>query len=79
LDDSYWVRRLQLIDSVAGQLLKQAGWHESRYRTQYLISVFLSPLLFVLLVVLVKQLPAESEASYAVPLQFAAGIGFLLP
>ena len=79
MDDSFWVRRLQLMDSEARQLLQQAGWHESRYRTLYLISVFLTPLLFVLLVLLVKLLRAESEASYAVPLLFAAGIGFLLP
>ncbi|HHQ9839605.1 TPA: type 4b pilus Flp biogenesis protein TadC [Pseudomonas aeruginosa] len=79
MDDRFWVRRLQLMDSEARQLLQQAGWHESRYRTLYLISVFLTPLLFVLLVLLVKLLRAESEASYAVPLLFAAGIGFLLP
>lgn len=33
MDDSFWVRRLQLMDSEARQLLQQAGWHESRYRT----------------------------------------------
>ncbi len=43
MDDSFWVRRLQLMDSEARQLLQQAGWHESRYRTLYLISVFLTP------------------------------------
>ncbi|KSF78333.1 type 4b pilus Flp biogenesis protein TadC [Pseudomonas paraeruginosa] len=79
MDDSFWVRRLQLMDSEARQLLQQAGWHASRHRTLYLISVFLTPLLFVLLVLLARLLRAESEASHAVPLLFAAGIGFLLP
>ncbi|MGV8546924.1 type II secretion system F family protein, partial [Pseudomonas aeruginosa] len=34
--DSFWRQPLRRMDGKARQLVQQAGWHESQYRTLYL-------------------------------------------
>ncbi|MBD9513566.1 MULTISPECIES: type II secretion system F family protein [unclassified Pseudomonas] len=72
-------RRLQLRDEEVRLLLNQAGWSGSTPRRIYLMSIFLVPLLFVAIVLVVLATPGHAHTSPLLPLSFAAGIGFLLP
>lgn len=72
-------RRLRLRDMEVQQLLAQSGWNGSLPRGFYQTLQVSTPLLFAALVVLVGVVRGLAPDQLAMPLLFAAGIGFLLP
>ncbi|MFV3330500.1 type II secretion system F family protein [Pseudomonas sp. NY15437] len=79
MSDSGLGRRLQLRDDEVRLLLNQAGWSGNTPRSLYLMSIFLVPVVFVTIVLVILATPGHAHTSPLLPLSFAAGIGFLLP